>query len=148
MNFLDLTIINWFEVFVDLIVGILVGAERQYNGKPAGIKTSAMICLSTYLFVAMASSEWQIRVMGQIITGVGFLGGGVIISREGVVQGMTSASIIWILAALGALISLGYPWVVIQLTLLILALLYGLTLLENSFKSLQKGVHTRSNLDK
>lgn len=143
MELLSISPLSWFDLGIAMISGILIGSERQYCGKPAGMRTSALICLSTYLFVAVTQSLEgdQLRVVGQIITGVGFLGGGVIISKEGVVQGMTSASVIWILAAIGAVIGLGYPLIGIKITVVTLIILWGLNYLERHVRALRKGVH-------
>lgn len=83
------------------------------------------------------------RVLGQIITGVGFLGAGVMMTRDGKIHGVTSAAIIWLLAAIGMTIGLGYWHQSIVLTLFALAVLLGVDKAENQFKALRRGVHQK-----
>ena len=80
--------LSWPEIFVCLICGTIVGLERQLRGKPVGIRTSSLIVLGTYAFVALAQSlnndmMDQSRIIGQVVTGVGFLGAGVMLSKDG-----------------------------------------------------------------
>lgn len=94
-----------------LLIGLIIGIERELKGKYAGIKTSIFITLGAYLFVYMGESLGETgRVLAALISGVGFIGGGAIIFTQDKVQGLTSAAIIWILAALGAMIAIGHPW--------------------------------------
>ncbi len=97
---------SWPALMCCAINGLLIGIERQTRGKPVGIRTSILIISGTYLFMAMAVSLSpntldQARVLGQIITGVGFLGAGVMMTQDGKIHGVTSAAVIWVLAALG-----------------------------------------------
>jgi putative Mg2+ transporter-C (MgtC) family protein len=125
-----------------------VGLERQLRGKAAGMRTSILICLGTELFVGLGSSFGgervdPTRVLGQVVTGIGFLGGGVILAREGLVTGVTSAAVIWVLAALGSLIGLGHLLAAMLLTLVTVALLVGIELLETVFRRLREEVSER-----
>ena len=118
------------------------------KGKPEGIRTSILIISGTYFFLAMAmslsvNSLDHARVLGQIITGIGFLGAGVMMTLDGKIHGVTSAAIIWVLAALGMMIALGYIQQSIIITLLALFVLLGIDKLENTFKSLRRGVHQK-----
>ena len=130
---------------VAVLCGFLIGFERQWYGKPAGIRTSILICLSAYIFVALGHhyqpDMGSIRIVGQIVTGVGFLGAGVIIAREGLVQGVTSAAVIWILAAIGSLIGLGNFITATWMAVATLLILLGITSLERIVKRLKRGVH-------
>ncbi len=81
------------------------------------------------------------RVLGKIITGVGFLGAGVMMTLDGKIHGVTSASIIWVLAALGLMAGLGFGQQAILVTILMLSILLGVDKLESSFRSLRRGVH-------
>ncbi len=101
----------WIKIFVSVICGGIIGLERQIRGKPAGIRTSILICLGTEVFVSYGTSlpsGDQYRVLAQVVTGVGFLGAGLMISQEGTVRGVTSAAVIWVLAAIGSTIGLGH----------------------------------------
>ncbi|MFO7607070.1 MAG: MgtC/SapB family protein [Desulfurivibrionaceae bacterium] len=136
----------WLKIFVTLLCGGLIGFERQWRGKPAGIRTSILICLGTEIFVSFGAmldgpAADPARVVGQVITGVGFLGAGVIMGKEGIVKGVTSAAVIWILAAIGVVIGMGYLFTALALTLVTLGVLVGVEFLESTFKKLRKGVH-------
>lgn len=121
-----------------------IGLERQWSGKPAGIRTSILICLGAYTFIALAKSyqpEEGARVLGQVVTGVGFLGAGVMLTKDGTVRGVTSAAIIWILAAIGSLIGFGNYSAAITITTLTLGILLIIGLSEKAFRKLKRGVH-------
>ncbi|MGY3942014.1 MgtC/SapB family protein [Aeromonas tecta] len=144
----DIAPLGWDNILVCLICGALVGLERQLHGKPVGIRTSSLIVLGTYCFLAIGAAVSsapadQARVLGQLITGIGFLGAGVMMTRDGHVLGVTSASTIWMLAALGALIGMGMLRQALLLTGVTLVILVGVHYLEASFKSLRRGVHNQ-----
>jgi putative Mg2+ transporter-C (MgtC) family protein len=126
----------------------MIGIERQTRGKPVGIRTAILIISGTYLFMSMAVSLSpntldQARVLGQIITGVGFLGAGVMMTLDGKIHGVTSAAVIWVLAGLGLMIGLGYLTQSVVITLLALTVLLGVDKAENHIKALRRGVHQR-----
>ena len=140
--------LSWFAILSALLCGAIIGTERQMLGKPVGIRTSMLICVGTYAFVAVSNSVATditdpSRVIGQVITGIGFLGAGVMLSRDGLVFGVTSAATIWMLAAIGVTIATGYNSTGIKLAVLTVVILVGVDVLENTFKSMQKGVHAR-----
>jgi putative Mg2+ transporter-C (MgtC) family protein len=88
------------------------------------------------------------RIVGQVITGIGFIGAGVILTRQGVVIGITSASVIWILAGVGILIGFGKFAASILLSIVSVAVLLGVNFLEKTFVALQKGVHSKLAIHK
>jgi putative Mg2+ transporter-C (MgtC) family protein len=79
------------------------------------------------------------RVLGQIVTRIGFLGAGVIIAREGLVKGVTSAAVIWVLAVIGALIGFAQYAPAIAFSLVTAGLLTGIACLEARFRQLRTG---------
>jgi putative Mg2+ transporter-C (MgtC) family protein len=138
----------WQHLGTALLCGGLIGIERQLRGKAAGIRTSILICLGTSLFVSLGASSSDphvdpTRVLAQIASGIGFLGGGVILARKGLVTGVTSAAVIWVLAALGAMIGFGHLAATIVLTLVTLGILIGVELLESAFRKLREGATDR-----
>jgi putative Mg2+ transporter-C (MgtC) family protein len=142
----------WLRLGTAILCGGIVGLERQLRGKAAGIRTSILICLGTQLFVALGASFAgdrvdPTRVLGQVVTGIGFVGGGVILAREGAIIGVTSAAVIWVLAALGSLIGLGHLLAAVVLTLVTVGLLTGVELLESMFRRLREGA-TERELDR
>jgi putative Mg2+ transporter-C (MgtC) family protein len=140
------TSLFWLRVGAALLCGGLLGLERQLRGKPAGIRTSILICLGTMIFVTLGAAVVVPtgdpgRVLGQVVTGIGFLGAGVILTRQGIVVGVTSAAAIWLLAAIGSTIALGFERAAIAVTFIALGILVGVEGLESSFASLRRGVH-------
>jgi len=137
----------WIRLGVAVGCGGLIGLERQLRGKPAGMRTSILVCLGTLLYVRLGASldgprTDPGRVLGQVVTGIGFLGAGVILTRGGDVIGITSAAVMWVLAAIGAAIGLDHPGAAIAMTLVAVLLVVGLNLLERWFASLRRGVHS------
>ena len=128
--------------------GALIGLERQLRGKPAGVRTSILVCLGCSLFIHLGAllqgAIDPTRVMGQVITGMGFIGGGVILSRNGLVKGVTSAAVLWVLASIGAAIGLGFVAIAVYVTLVTLGILLGVERLESTFKAMTRGVHRHS----
>ncbi len=150
-DLLNIEPFNWLALLCCAITGTLIGSERQTRGKPVGIRTSILIVGGTYIFMTLVvslspNSLDQSRVLGQIITGIGFLGAGVMMTQDGKIHGVTSAAVIWVLAGLGLMIGLGYFKQSIIFTLLMLSVLLGVDRLENSFQALRRGVHQRIKL--
>lgn len=151
MTFADITSItplDWYAIFSALVCGTIIGLERQLRGKPVGIRTSSLIVLGTYAFVALSQSlnnevTDTTRIIGQVVTGVGFLGAGVMLSKDGVVMGVTSAATIWALAAIGVCIAVAGHVVAIKLAVLVVLILVGVDILENYSAALTRGVHSK-----
>jgi len=137
--------ILWIKVGFSILFGFLIGLERQIKGKPVGIRTSILICLSTMFFITLAitidGTGSAIRVLGQLVTGVGFLGAGVIMTKGDIVSGVTSASVVWLLASLGASIGLGHYGMAGVVCIVALSVLRGVQWLEKINKFLQRGVY-------
>lgn len=138
----------WVTIGVSVLCGAIVGLERQVRGKPAGVRTSILICLSTAVFIHLGVGETSAltdptRVLGQVVTGVGFLGAGVILTREGAVSGVTTAAVIWVLAATGSAIGLGNYAGAVALALVTVAVLTGVEFLEASVRWLAIGIYRR-----
>jgi putative Mg2+ transporter-C (MgtC) family protein len=144
----DVSPYNWRAIGAVLFCGSVIGIERQLRGKPVGVRTANLITLGTYVFTQTARSAMTdvsdpSRVLGQVITGVGFLGAGVMLSRDGAVVGVTSAASIWMLAALGSSIAFDHLTASIKLSLLAVFILYGIDFLETNTKIFSRGVHSR-----
>jgi putative Mg2+ transporter-C (MgtC) family protein len=115
-----------FRMFVDLVAGLgigaLIGLERSYHGRPAGFRTHALVCLAStaLMLISVYKGDWSamwpieaIRIdptrMAQgIMTGIGFLGAGVIFKEGLTIRGLTTAASIWVTAAIGILIGVGF----------------------------------------
>jgi putative Mg2+ transporter-C (MgtC) family protein len=141
---------EWRAVLTSLACGGIIGLERQLRGKPVGIRTSALIVLGTYIFIAasMLVSASNVatdpsRIIGQVITGIGFLGAGVMLARDGMVWGVTSAATIWTLASIGVCIAIGYDLIAIKLSLVVVFVLVGVDTMEDYSQALTRGVHKK-----
>ena len=110
-----------------LLIGTVIGAEREYKNKSAGLRTLILICLGSTLFTmisaTMGGENETDRIASNIVTGIGFLGAGAIM-REGLtVSGLTTASSIWVTAALGMAVGAGEYYLSIFATGIVLAVL-------------------------
>jgi putative Mg2+ transporter-C (MgtC) family protein len=107
-----------------LLIGGLIGLERSFHGRPAGFRTHSLVCVASSLLmlVTVYQNEWMTQVaqdairtdptrMAQgIMTGIGFLGAGVIFKEGLTVRGLTTAASIWVTASIGILVGIGF-WV-------------------------------------
>lgn len=139
---------NWSCIWASIFCGSLIGLDRQLKGKPVGIRTSSLIVLGTYFFVTISifvnnDVTDPSRIIGQIVTGVGFLGAGVMMTKEGLIVGVTSAATIWSLASLGICISIVGPLVAIKLSIIVVVILSGVDFMEGYFSTLSRGVHSK-----
>jgi putative Mg2+ transporter-C (MgtC) family protein len=142
----------WKPVLAAVICGGMIGSERQFRGKPIGIRTSILICLGTQIFVRLGTSFSHpiadpSRVLGQVVTGVGFLGAGVILARGQVLTGVTSAAVVWVLAAIGSAIGVDRLAEAIALATFTVIILIGVRVLEAAFKRLHGGSDERDAED-
>ena len=122
-----------FRLLLVVIVGGAIGAEREYRNKSAGFRTMILICLGSFLFttfgIAISGSSSD-RIASNIVTGIGFLGAGVIFKSDNRINGLTTAAAIWITAALGMGIADGFYSLVLISTAVVLVSLFFLTKLE------------------
>ena len=103
------------------IAGLLIGFERELRGKPASLRTFSAICVGSCLFTILSSNGLQSdsplfdpsRIAAQIVSGVGFLGAGVIFKTTNRIEGITTAALIWLAAALGMAAGFGKPMMVV-----------------------------------
>lgn len=151
MNFVEIFSISpfdWKAVGTAIMCGTIIGLERQLRGKPVGIRTSALITLGTYIFIAASmlvstGATDPTRIIGQVITGIGFIGAGVMLARDGTVLGVTSAATIWTLASIGVCIAIGYQMIAIKLSIVIVFVLAGVDVMEDYSQALTRGVHKK-----
>jgi len=102
------------RLLIAMAAGALIGLERQLNRKSAGLRTNALVAMGSAMFVMLSlkitseSGGDATRIIGQIVTGIGFLGAGVILHQGLNIQGLTTAATIWCSAAIGSLSAAGY----------------------------------------
>jgi putative Mg2+ transporter-C (MgtC) family protein len=119
---------------LSLLLGGLIGLERQYHHKPAGFRTMIMIsigsCLFSLLSTLLDQSAGGHRIAANVVTGIGFLGAGVIFRSANRVNGITTAASIWAVAAVGMSIGNGYYFMSFIATSMILSVLAMLPYVE------------------
>jgi putative Mg2+ transporter-C (MgtC) family protein len=99
---------------LSMFCGAVIGIERQYRHKTAGIKTNTLVAIGATTFTLISASAFghtnnnPAQVAAAVVTGVGFIGGGVIMHRGASVQGITTAATLWAAASLGVVIGVGY----------------------------------------
>lgn len=153
MSELDIFVYLMPKVGVALLVGTLVGIEREYRGKLAGIKTNSLICAASALFTSASllmsgygsatpvPSADVTRIVAQIVSGIGFIGAGAIFKSSSKVQGLTTAAIIWSVAALGILIGYGIFLATIGITLVFIVFLSLVAVMERRLFRVHGGSH-------
>lgn len=131
-QFITQSEVNKF-LFAILLCG-LIGAEREYHSKSAGLKTMIMIGLGSTLFTILSVKigiNSHDRIASNIVTGIGFLGAGVIFKEDNKVNGLTTACVIWIVAAIGMAIGAGFFQQAFGVTLVVLLALFIFPSVEN-----------------
>jgi putative Mg2+ transporter-C (MgtC) family protein len=125
-----------------VVIGGVIGAEREYRSKSAGFRTLTLICLGSTIFTifsqiigagAAPGAGNPDRIASNIVTGIGFVGAGVIFKGDNSgskVSGITTAAMIWVTAGLGIAIGAGYLMIAILSTLLVILVLFVFMLLE------------------
>lgn len=97
------------QVSAAFIIGAIIGIEREFRSKPAGFRTMILICVGSCLYTIISKESNSVspdRIASNIVTGIGFIGAGVIFKEGITVNGLTTAALIWITAALG--MAIGY----------------------------------------
>jgi putative Mg2+ transporter-C (MgtC) family protein len=144
------------HLLVALIAGGLIGLERSYQGRPAGFRTHVLVCVSAsmLMLVTLYQSVWYgmeaghaptstdpTRMAQGIMTGIGFLGAGVIMKDGFSVRGLTTAASIWMTAAIGILAGIGFYFPVVVVTVLTVSALSFFRWLEGVLPSYYYAQH-------
>jgi len=149
------------HLVVALVAGGVVGLERSYHGRPAGFRTHTLVCLASSLLMMVTFYQWKwmptvpldtiradpTRMAQGIMTGIGFLGAGVIFKEGLSVRGLTTAASIWITAAIGILIGVGFYFPAIIATLMTVGVLSLFRIIEAKLPS-QCYVHHQISFDR
>lgn len=124
------------RLLVALAAGVLIGFERQWHHKSAGLRTHTLVAVGSAIYVLISINLTQqsgdvTRIIGQVVTGIGFLGAG-IIYKEGInVYGLTTAATVWCSSAVGALAAAGFYTETLIATVAIIAINSMLIPLDN-----------------
>ncbi len=126
---LNLDVELGIRLILSFVIGTAIGLEREYRSKAAGLRTMIMICLGSTIFtelsISMGGSSPD-RIASTIVTGVGFLGAGVIFKDGITITGITTATTIWISAAIGMAVGAGEYFIAIVSSLVVLIVLTSL----------------------
>lgn len=131
---------DMIAMIVSIICGGAIGFEREYKNKSAGFRTIILISLGSTIFtiVSQHGAGSDDRISANIITGIGFIGAGVIFKDKISVRGLTTAAVIWTSAAIGMTTGIGYHALALCLTIITLGVLLMVTRVEKMIAQLQK----------
>jgi putative Mg2+ transporter-C (MgtC) family protein len=143
--FIDPTTIMFVKLVVALLLGGIIGTERAVLARqPAGTRTFALVALGACLFVIMSNyvdsaylgvvNFQPLQLAAGVVTGIGFIGAGLIIVRNDTVHGITTAAGLWIVTALGMAVGYGLYAVAVFAAILTLIVFTGMWYIENRFK--------------
>lgn len=131
---MDNTYIDILKIGVSFVLGSMLGLEREYHSKPAGFRTMIMITMGATIFTmlsAFINPANPDRIAANIITGIGFIGAGVIFKEGLKVGGLTTAATIWIAASIGMAVGYGAYYLALGVTCIVLITLAILSRLES-----------------
>ncbi len=131
------------RLFLAAVLGGLVGYEREIHGRPAGLRTHILVCLGSALIMTVSVygfiddsfsslSPDPARIAAQVVSGIGFIGAGTILRQGANIRGLTTAASLWVVAAVGLAVGIGYYLGAIITTSFVLLSLYVLAGVERS----------------
>lgn len=109
-----------------ILLGGIIGYERDVQGRPAGFRTNMFVCIGSALFTMIsfyASKGDPGRIAAQVVSGIGFLGGGTILKMEYSIRGLTTAACMWFVAAIGMLCGIGWRYEAIYATISVMTIM-------------------------
>lgn len=139
---------EWIQVVIQMVLAVilggLIGLEREYSGKTAGFRTYALVCLGSTMFTLMSFYVYELyksegiylgdlsRIASQVVVGIGFIGAGLIIHRrDDKVTGLTTAAGLWVTAAIGMALGFKLLFPAIFGTALVLAVFWFFRIIEH-----------------
>jgi putative Mg2+ transporter-C (MgtC) family protein len=125
------------KLVLAIVLGALVGFEREQKRRPAGLRTNMLVCLGSCLFTIVSIYSFSIdpaRIAAGIVTGIGFLGAGSIISSGKNIQGITTAATLWVVAGVGLAVGVG-EYILATVTAV---LVFFILLLKDAEKEIRK----------
>jgi putative Mg2+ transporter-C (MgtC) family protein len=130
------------KILLALLIGGVIGFEREMHSKAAGLRTITLICVGSTLFMIISMKMGDDRIAANIVSGVGFLGAGVILFAEGRLKGLTTAASIWTAAALGMTIGKGEYVLAITVTAVVMVVLVFLANVDRLLDSAGRETRT------
>ncbi|MCJ7777192.1 MAG: MgtC/SapB family protein [Sedimentisphaerales bacterium] len=143
-------IVEVLRILLAVVLGGVIGLERQLSGKPAGLRTNIMICLGSAVFTIISEhmakpGDSVTRIASQIVTGVGFLGAGAIIRERGGIHGLTTAATIWLVASIGMACGAGFYSLAVISTIIAIIVLIGLVKLDKYLEQSRAKLSSQKN---
>ena len=133
---------------LSLLLGFAIGLEREYANKWAGLRTHILVCVGSCIFTVLSiwgfpvlmadgatSTRDSARIAAQVLTGIGFIGGGTVLRHGSAIYGLTTASTLWVAAAIGMACGSGMYWLAIVSTVFSVAVLVFVRFFEKHFIS-------------
>jgi putative Mg2+ transporter-C (MgtC) family protein len=140
LQFDPITVRICSQLLLAVILGMLVGLEREHRRKAAGLRTYTLVCLGAALFTILSVDGFSrfafresfdpARIAAQVVVGIGFIAGGLIILHDNKIQGLTTAAGLWTVSAIGMAVGLEFYTVAIFTTLLTLGIMWMLRRVE------------------
>ncbi len=124
-----------FKLFLAVVLGAVIGFEREYHEKAAGFRTHALVCLGSALIMVVSIHVYRSsgnpegdpgRIAAQVVSGIGFLGAGTIIRGGAEVKGLTTAASLWTVAGIGLAVGSGMYFAAVVATIVVFLLLFVL----------------------
>ncbi len=142
---MDIPIEEIERVLLAGALGAAIGLDREWNGKSAGLRTLMLVCLGAALFTIvsykMGGDSSGDRIASNIVTGIGFIGAGLIFKDEQAVRGLTTSATVWATAAVGIAVGLGEYWLAVVTTAAIWLILVILQYFEHFFEKVSEIRH-------
>ncbi|MEM0952116.1 MAG: MgtC/SapB family protein [Cyanobacteria bacterium P01_H01_bin.74] len=150
------------RLLLAVLLGSVVGLEREFGQQYAGLRTHILVCLGATVFtlisisdmgagpsfIAQGDAAYQLardpgRIAAQVVTGIGFIGGGAVLRNGSSIRGLTTAASLWLMASVGMLIGVGSYQLAVLTTLLSFLVLFFIGMLEHSVFNKHQKKHSR-----
>ncbi|MFL0163331.1 MgtC/SapB family protein [Aquirufa salirivi] len=127
------------RILLSILIGAIIGLEREYRSKSAGLRTMILVCVGSCIFTLLSYKIGlgsQDRIAANVLTGIGFLGAGVIFREKDRVTGITTATTIWVVSALGMTIGAGFELLACITSTIVIIILSAFILVQNLISKL------------
>ncbi|GAC1561995.1 MAG: hypothetical protein NVS2B7_36170 [Herpetosiphon sp.] len=143
------------QVVLAAVLGVIIGMEREWFGHPAGIRTNGLVAVGSCVFTLLSIIGFPVhgatqdtgRVAAQIVSGIGFLGAGVVLHTKDRVVGVTTAATIWLVAAVGMAVGAGLLFLAAFTTLFCTAFLLVLRPISERLERRARAMRSRAELE-
>ncbi|PJE64875.1 MAG: magnesium transporter MgtC [Candidatus Ryanbacteria bacterium CG10_big_fil_rev_8_21_14_0_10_43_42] len=140
----------FLQLILAVFLGMMIGVEREHRRKAAGMRTYALVSMGAALFTIMSVAEFSplasfgtpdpTRIISQVVVGIGFIGGGLIVLQGDKVMGLTTAAALWVAAAIGIAVGLQMYMVSVFATILTLLVVWAFRFVEEKVPRVDRSV--------